>query len=275
MIPSSRSRKLLLVEDDRIIALGEKQTLEQAGYSVATTHTGAEAVSAVATDPEIGLVLMDIDLGEGIDGTEAARQILALRPLPIVFLTGHAEREYVDRVHSITRYGYVLKNTGDLVLLQSISMALDLFETQALLRAENEERQEAEERRDEYRRLLVNTINAVDSLLVVIDPELRIVLSNWHDHEWVPESERGTRPYCYQVMKNFSAPCPGCPPQQTFTDGQPRFYEDRNPIDGSYKEISVVPIPGSDGSVQYVLENVRGVSARRPRPDAADATTTS
>jgi PAS domain S-box-containing protein len=69
---------------------------------------------------------MDIDLGKGIDGTEAARQILALRNIPIVFLTSHSEKEYVDKVKEITRYGYVIKNSGNFVLQTSIDMAFEL-----------------------------------------------------------------------------------------------------------------------------------------------------
>ncbi len=52
---------------------------------------------------------MDIDLGNGISGPEAGRQILSIRKIPIVFLTSHSEKEYVERVKQITRYGYVLK----------------------------------------------------------------------------------------------------------------------------------------------------------------------
>jgi DNA-binding NarL/FixJ family response regulator len=74
-------------------------------------------------DPIIDLVLMDIDLGRGIDGPEAARRILDLRELPIVFLTSHSERQWVERVIEITTYGYVLKSTGEFVLVQSIEIA--------------------------------------------------------------------------------------------------------------------------------------------------------
>lgn len=71
---------------------------------------------------------MDIDLGRGIDGTEAATRILEQRRVPIVFLTSHAEREVVDRVKGITRYGYVVKNSGPFVLVESVHMGLELFE---------------------------------------------------------------------------------------------------------------------------------------------------
>ena len=125
---------ILLVEDESIIALVEKKTLEDFGYKVQLAHTGEAAIQAARVGG-IDLVLMDVDLGPGIDGTEAARRILAERELPIVFLTGHAERECVERVRGVTRYGYVIKDSGSFVLQSSIEMAFELFAAHEKLRA--------------------------------------------------------------------------------------------------------------------------------------------
>ncbi len=122
------TKTLLLVEDEAIIALNEQLILEKHGYGVKTVHTGEKAVETARDTPEIDLVLMDIDLGSGIDGTEAAQRILSEVDLPIVFLTSHTEAEYVDRVRGITGYGYVVKHSGEFVLTESIRMALELFE---------------------------------------------------------------------------------------------------------------------------------------------------
>lgn len=118
---------ILLVEDEAIIAMSRQQQLEREGYSTVTVGDGKTAVDyAIGGDP-CDLILMDIDLGKGIDGITAAEQILAERHLPIVFLTGHQEPEIVDRVRTITRYGYVLKTAGLFVLVQAINVALELF----------------------------------------------------------------------------------------------------------------------------------------------------
>lgn len=125
------------------------------------------------------------------------------------------------------------------------------------------ERKRAEAIKDEYQRILTSTLDSVDSLLMVIDKKHRVVLSNWKDHEWVPEEERDKRPYCYNVMKNFESRCDYCPPVKTFQDGKSRRYDDQNPIDGSFKEISVIPIFDEKGDVQYVLENVRDFTDKK------------
>jgi len=125
------------------------------------------------------------------------------------------------------------------------------------------DRKRAEAIKEEYQRILSSTLDSVDSLLMVIDKEYRVVLSNWKDHEWVPEEEREKRPYCYKAMKNLDSRCGHCPPSKTFQDGIARRYEDQNPIDGRYKEISVIPIFDEDGLVKYVLENVRDVTDQK------------
>ena len=122
------STTLLLVEDEAITALSERRTLENHGYEVMTAHSGERAVEMATNEPDIGLVLMDIDLGSGIDGTEAAQQILHRRELPIVFLTSHTEKEFVERAKTITNYGYVVKGSGEFVLIESVGMALQLFD---------------------------------------------------------------------------------------------------------------------------------------------------
>jgi two-component system, sensor histidine kinase PdtaS len=122
---------LLLVEDEAIIALAEQAVLKRNGYQVTRASSGEAAVEAVRSRPDVALVLMDIDLGPGIDGTRAASLILEERSLPIVFLTNHSEKEMVERVRGITRYGYVLKNSGEFVLLQAIEMAFELFRAQS------------------------------------------------------------------------------------------------------------------------------------------------
>jgi PAS domain S-box-containing protein len=124
----STRKTLLLVEDEAILAMNEKMQLEKYGYAVKTVNTGEKAVEAVKTMPEIDLVLMDINLGDGIDGTQAAQMILKDHDIPIVFVSSHSEREVVEKTERITSYGYVVKNSSITVLDASIKMAFRLFE---------------------------------------------------------------------------------------------------------------------------------------------------
>ena len=134
----SRKKTILLVEDEALIAMAEKMVLEKNGYEVITVHTGEKAVDTALEDSMIDLVLMDIDLGRGIDGTEAAQMILSEKDIPIVFLSSHTEAETVEKTEGITSYGYIVKNSGDTVLLTSIRMAFRLFDAHTELKQQKQ-----------------------------------------------------------------------------------------------------------------------------------------
>jgi CheY-like chemotaxis protein len=121
-------KTILLVDDETIIAMAEKVTLEKFGYEVIIANNGEAAIAAVEKKPAIDLILMDINLGTGIDGTEAAAIILKKHDLPVVFLSSHMEPEVVAKTEKITSYGYVVKASSGTVLDASIKMAFKLFE---------------------------------------------------------------------------------------------------------------------------------------------------
>ncbi|TGL53140.1 response regulator [Leptospira kemamanensis] len=132
-------KSILLVEDEAILALYEKNQLEQGGYQVTHVTNGENAINLILKEEyPFDLILMDIDLGKGLDGTETATQILNHREIPIVFLSSHTEREIVKKTESITSYGYVVKNSGFTVLDASIKMAFKLFEANELTKSKKE-----------------------------------------------------------------------------------------------------------------------------------------
>ena len=118
--------ELLLVEDQAVLALNQSRLLERSGYRVRTVFSGEEALEAIEAGESPQLVLMDIDLGPGIDGAEAAEKILARHDAPVIFLTSHRQKEVVDRVKGINGYGYVMKEAGEYVLLEAVRTALEL-----------------------------------------------------------------------------------------------------------------------------------------------------
>ncbi|MDA3938343.1 MAG: PAS domain S-box protein [Spirochaetia bacterium] len=131
-------KTLLLVEDDYMIAMGKQLELEKYGYKVIHVNTGEKAVLIAKENREIDLILMDIDLGKGIDGTEAAELILKERDIPVVFLSSHMEPEVVEKTEKITSYGYIVKSSSITVLDASIKMAFKLFKASSALKLSEE-----------------------------------------------------------------------------------------------------------------------------------------
>jgi PAS domain S-box-containing protein len=127
-------KKLLLVEDEALIALGNKRSLERYGYEATIASCGEKALEILESGTDFDLVLMDIDLGKGMDGTETASLVLQKHDLPIVFLSSHTEPEIVEKTEKISSYGYVVKNSSITVLDASIKMAFKLFEANQQLK---------------------------------------------------------------------------------------------------------------------------------------------
>jgi len=125
----ARNKKsILLVEDEALIAMAKQAELSQYGYDVFISHSGEEAIDFCSDNSTVDLILMDIDLGLGIDGTLAAEKILQDHDIPVLFLSSHTEPEVVGKTERITFYGYVVKSSSITVLDASIKMAFRLFD---------------------------------------------------------------------------------------------------------------------------------------------------
>lgn len=121
-------KRILLVEDEPEIAILEKQQLESIGYSVNHITNGKAAIQSTINE-QYDLILMDIDLGPGIDGTQAAQTILNENNIPIIFMSSGTEPELARTTEQTTSHGYVVKNSGIAVLDASIKLALKMFQT--------------------------------------------------------------------------------------------------------------------------------------------------
>jgi PAS domain S-box-containing protein len=125
---SVNKKMILLVEDQCLISMAEKMALEEHGYDVLTARSGEDAIELVKVNDDLDLILMDINLGSGMDGTITAETILAIKDIPIVFLSSHTETVIVEKAERIASYGYVVKDSGIAVLDTSIKMAFKLFD---------------------------------------------------------------------------------------------------------------------------------------------------
>lgn len=119
-------RIILLVDDEEPVAMAQELALRRLGYECVVARSGEAAVQLAASNPEIALILMDADLGKGIDGREAARRILIERNLPILFLSSHPERRKPG-IPNLSSFRYVSKNSGDVEMKESIEAAFKLF----------------------------------------------------------------------------------------------------------------------------------------------------
>ena len=120
----TRPPKILIVEDEEILAQDLKETLEELGYNVCPTLLSGE--QAVTFFPHIhpDLVLMDIHLQGDVDGIEAAAQITSKFPVPVVFLTAFHDFDTLSRARTMNPYGYLVKPYSKETLHTTLQVAL-------------------------------------------------------------------------------------------------------------------------------------------------------
>lgn len=116
--------RILIVEDDRIVARDIQHQLSRMGHVVVGMSASGEDAVRQACSQQPDLVLMDIRLEGEMDGIEAARRIRDAHRIPIVFLTAYANDEVVHRASLTEPFGYLLKPFEEPQMRTVIQMAL-------------------------------------------------------------------------------------------------------------------------------------------------------
>lgn len=117
--------KILLVEDDDVIARVEDWRLKNLGYTICgRATTGAEAMELVVnTKPD--LILMDINIRGNVDGIETAKMIKDGFNIPVVYVTSHSDGPTLERAKATHPDGFIVKPFDDKDLRVAIQLALN------------------------------------------------------------------------------------------------------------------------------------------------------
>jgi C4-dicarboxylate-specific signal transduction histidine kinase len=204
-------KKVLIVEDELIVAEALKEFLEKIGFTVVgVADTGVKAAMRfLATDPDV--VLMDVRLKGDQDGIQVAEEIYNQRAVPIVFLTGNAEVATYERSKFAGSFGYVLKPFRDRELQIMMDMAMYRFQAENKLNQMQSALKSAE---------LLSTVGALVSGIVhdclspvtAIDAELTmmrkhvVAIPKSPEQEMITariESAKRTCEAMMSVMKNY------------------------------------------------------------------------
>jgi two-component system, response regulator PdtaR len=137
-----RSVRILLAEDETIIRLDLRELLERAGYQVCGEARDGEEAVALAASERPDLAILDVKMPR-VDGIEAARRIMADRPIPIVMLTAYGQDELVSRAVEAGVFGYLVKPFRETDLLPAIQTARARHEELQALRDEAQSLSEA------------------------------------------------------------------------------------------------------------------------------------
>src|SRR4249919_1400961 len=129
--------RILIAEDETIIRLDLRDLLERAGHEVVAEARDGEEAIALAREHAPELAVLDVKMPR-LDGIEAAKRILADRPIPIVMLTAYGQDELVGRAVEAGVFGYLVKPFREQDLVPAITAARARHEELAAVREEAE-----------------------------------------------------------------------------------------------------------------------------------------
>ena len=158
------NEKILIVEDEKIIALDLQRRLERFGYSVVgMASDGDEAITA-AREREPDIILMDIMLAGPMDGIEASKRIRAELDIPVIFLTAYTDEKTLERAKEVEPFGYILKPFKERELYTTIDIALYKNSIDKRLRAQE--------------RLFSAILHSINDGIISTDTDLNVSFMN-------------------------------------------------------------------------------------------------
>ncbi len=126
----SEQKKILVVEDEVIVAQNIRKGLERSGYAVIGPVGDAERAIQTALEKNPDLILMDISLDGGRDGVEVVRELNRHMDVPVIYITAHGDSKTVERAKQTAPFGYLHKPFSENEIHSTIEMALYKHETQ-------------------------------------------------------------------------------------------------------------------------------------------------
>ncbi len=159
--------RVLIVEDEVIIASDLAYTLNSMGYSVTgAVRSGEAALESVAKNPP-DLVMMDINIDGKLDGIETADEIHKTRDIPVIYLTAYADKLLLERAKITGPYGYLIKPYDERELQSVVEMAWYKHSLNKKIR----------ESEDKFRALTENTPDILfsmdmDGVVTYISPQI-------------------------------------------------------------------------------------------------------
>lgn len=156
MSEESTPAKILIVEDEALIAREIQHRLTNMGWEVVGHAFGEEAIEmAIETQPD--LLLSDIHLRHGLSGIDLAQRIQQDIDVPVVFLTAYSDEDTVARAKAVTPFGYIIKPVENRDLQITIEMALYKFRVEKELR--------------EKQQLLETALACIGNALIFLDQD--------------------------------------------------------------------------------------------------------
>jgi CheY-like chemotaxis protein len=121
--------RILVVDDESLISMALNDQLEYLGHQVVGTASSAGEAVSLAAELRPDLILMDVYLGGGMDGLDAAARINEVASVPIVILTGFPDKALIERGRSLGVVAHLLKPIDLEDLREAVDAGWALFQS--------------------------------------------------------------------------------------------------------------------------------------------------
>ena len=119
--------KIMIVEDESIVALDLSMRLQKEGYEVIGIASNSDDAIDLFTEQKPDLVLMDINIKGAKDGIETAKSLKKIQDVPLIFVTAFSQSEYINRAKEVNPSAYLVKPFNNESLHTSIQIAIHNF----------------------------------------------------------------------------------------------------------------------------------------------------
>ena len=210
----TKQLKILIVEDESIVAMDIESSLLSLGYNVvAIVSSGKEAIKVIKEN-SVNLILMDIRLKGNLDGIETSNLIKKICDIPIIYLTAYADDPTLDRAKLSEPYGYILKPYNIKELQTAIKIASYKFNIEKKLK-DNE---------NWLSNVLANTLKSIGDGFLAVDKEAKVLLLNKKGEEIIEVSHENVfekQLDSFFILKDLETKSPiKCPIHQVLLSGK-------------------------------------------------------
>ncbi|MBI2427256.1 MAG: PAS domain S-box protein [Ignavibacteriales bacterium] len=258
-----KKKKVLIVEDEKIVALDLRSIFLRTGYTVLPDISTAQRAIETALNERPDVILMDIALKGKTDGIAAAHKILQSADIPIIFITANSDPKTLERAKTIDPYGYILKPFDERDVRTIVEMAIYKHRTERELK--------------EQQRWLNTTLRSIGDAVIATDKQGNVKFMNNIAESltgWKEEDAIGRKLQDVFIVENEDT-------GKRLPNPVAKVLKERKPLSvtnhtilvskngtRTYIEDSAAPILGDDGDIIGVVLTFRDVNEKRRTQDA-------
>jgi PAS domain S-box-containing protein len=258
-----KKKKILIVEDEKIVALDLRSILTSVGYSVVgEAASGKQAVTA-AGELKPDIILMDIALKGAMTGIDAAKIIIERHDIPIIFLTANSDEQTLERARQTDAFGYILKPFDERDVRTTLDMALYKHQAQKEIK--------------EQQRWLATTLRSIGDAVIATDKRGNITFMNIIAEQltgWSQDEALGKKfSDVFVIVSDHTGKHLPNPVAKVLRDRAPLTLSNQTILvsrsgNRTYIEDSAAPISSENGAITGVVLTFRDVTEKRKSQEA-------